>query len=88
MAIYIQYMVLFPNQWNIDDSCTTDQLMAISGKTTVTASQIEKYFKAKVQHIRHITLRRMRQHLKNSVRFTLKKRMRKESMGQLHLHRQ
>ena len=31
----------------LDDSCTTDQLMAISGKTTVTASQMEKYFKAK-----------------------------------------
>ena len=31
----------------LDDSCTTDQLMAISGKTTVTASKMEKYFKAK-----------------------------------------
>ena len=31
----------------LDDSCTTDQLMATSGKTTVTVSQMEKYFKAK-----------------------------------------
>ena len=37
----------FRTNGTLDDSCTTDQLMAISGKTTVTASQIEKYFKAK-----------------------------------------
>ena len=37
----------FRTNGTLDDSCTTDQLMAISGKTTVTASQMEKYFKAK-----------------------------------------
>ena len=37
----------FRTDGTLDDSCTTDQLMAISGKTTVTASQMEKYFKAK-----------------------------------------
>ena len=37
----------FRTDGTLDDSCTTDQLMAISGKTTVTASQMKKYFKAK-----------------------------------------
>ena len=37
----------FRTNGTLDDSCTTDQLMAISGKTTVNASQMEKYFKAK-----------------------------------------
>ena len=37
----------FRTNGTLDDSCTTDQLMAISGKTTVTASKMEKYFKAK-----------------------------------------
>ena len=37
----------FRTDGTLDDSCTTDQLMAISGKTTVTTSQMEKYFKAK-----------------------------------------
>lgn len=37
----------FRTNGTLDDSCTTDQLMAVSGKTTVTASQMEKYFKAK-----------------------------------------
>ena len=31
----------FRTNGTLDDSCTTDQLMAISGKTTVTASQME-----------------------------------------------
>ena len=37
----------FRTNGTLDDSCTTDQLMAVSGKTTVTASQMEKYFKDK-----------------------------------------
>ena len=37
----------FRTDGTLDDSCTTDQLMTISGKTSVTASQMEKYFKAK-----------------------------------------
>ena len=37
----------FRTDGTLDDSCTTDRLMAISGKTTVTASQMKKYFKAK-----------------------------------------
>ena len=37
----------FRTDGTLDDSCTTDQLVAVSGKTTVTASQMEKYFKDK-----------------------------------------
>ena len=37
----------FRTDGTLDDSCTTDQLMAVSGKTTVTASRMEKYFKDK-----------------------------------------